>query len=121
MLKYLKDNDISFENTEVIAIAAGSEESGLRGSKAYMKAHKDELKDVPTVFIGLETFRDYEDIAIYQRDMTGTVKMDAGACSLLKKQVLKQVLIFPIHQFIWVLPMLLQFSRQALPLLLLLL
>ena len=85
ILKYLKDNDISFENTEVIALSAGSEESGLRGSKAYMKAHKADLTDVPTVFIGLETFRDYEDIAIYQRDMTGTVKMDAGVCSLLKK------------------------------------
>ena len=78
ILKYLKDNDISFEHTEVIAMAAGSEESGLRGSKAYMKAHGEELKDVPTVFIGLETFRDYEDIAIYQRDMTGTVKMDSA-------------------------------------------
>ena len=85
ILKYLKDNDICFENTEVIALSAGSEESGLRGSKAYMKAHKADLTDVPTVFIGLETFRDYEDIAIYQRDMTGTVKMDAGVCSLLKK------------------------------------
>ena len=95
ILKYLKDNDISFENTEVIAMAAGSEESGLRGSKAYMKAHKDELKDVPTVFIGLETFRDYEDIAIYQRDMTGTVKMDAGACSLLKKAGLEAGLDLP--------------------------
>ena len=95
ILKYLKDNDITFENTEVIAISAGSEESGLRGSKAYMKAHKDELKDVPTVFIGLETFRDYEDIAIYQRDMTGTVKMDAGACSLMKKAGLEAGLDLP--------------------------
>ena len=95
ILKYLKDNDITFENTEVIAISAGSEESGLRGSKAYMKAHKDELKDVPTVFIGLETFRDYEDIAIYQRDMTGTVKMDSGACSLMKKAGLEAGLDLP--------------------------
>ena len=85
VLKYLKDNDIRFENTEVVAMSAGSEESGLRGSKAYMKAHKADLCDVPTIFVGLETFRDYEDIAIYQRDMTGTVKMDAGVCSLLKR------------------------------------
>ena len=85
ILKYLKDNDISFEHTEVIAMAAGSEESGLRGSKAYMKAHGEELKDVPTVFIGLETFRDYESMAIYARDMTGTVKMDPRVCSLVKK------------------------------------
>ena len=95
ILKYLKDNDINFEHTEVIAMSAGSEESGLRGSKAYMKAHGEELKDVPTVFIGLETFRDYEDIAIYQRDMTGTVKMDSGACTLMKKAGLEAGLDLP--------------------------
>ena len=76
-------------------MAAGSEESGLRGSKAYMKAHGEELKDVPTVFIGLETFRDYEDIAIYERDMTGTVKMDSGACTLMKKAGLEAGLDLP--------------------------
>ena len=85
VLKYLKDNDIRFENTEVVAMSAGSEESGLRGSRAYIKRHMDELKEIPTVFIGLETFRDYDSMAVYARDMTGTVKMDARACALVKK------------------------------------
>lgn len=85
IMKYLQDNDIRFENTEVVALAAGSEESGLRGSKAYTKRHIEELKAIPTVFIGLETFRDYESIAIYARDMTGTVKMDPRVCAMVKK------------------------------------
>lgn len=85
IMKYLQDNDIRFENTEVVAMAAGSEESGLRGSRAYVKRHMDELKEIPTVFIGLETFRDYDSMAVYARDMTGTVKMDARACALVKK------------------------------------
>lgn len=85
IMKYLEDNDIRFENTEVVAMAAGSEESGLRGSRAYTKRHLDELKAIPTVFIGLETFRDYDSMAIYARDMTGTVKMDSRVCSLVKK------------------------------------
>lgn len=85
IMKYLADNDIRFENTEVVAMAAGSEESGLRGSRSYIKRHMDELKEIPTVFIGLETFRDYDSIAIYARDMTGTVKMDPRVCSLVKK------------------------------------
>lgn len=85
IMKYLEDNGIRFENTEVVAMAAGSEESGLRGSRAYVKRHIDELKEIPTVFIGLETFRDYDSIAIYARDMTGTVKMDPRVCSLVKK------------------------------------
>ncbi len=85
IMKYLEDNNIRFENTEVMALAAGSEESGLRGSKAYVKRHLDELKAIPTVFIGLETFRDYDSMAIYARDMTGTVKMDPRVCALVKK------------------------------------
>ena len=85
VLKYLHDNDIRFENTEVVAMSAGSEESGLRGSRAYVKRHMKELKEIPTVFIGLETFRDYDSMAVYARDMTGTVKMDARACALVKK------------------------------------
>lgn len=85
IMKYLEDNNIRFENTEVVAMAAGSEESGLRGSRAYVKRHIDELKAMPTIFIGLETFRDYDSMAIYARDMTGTVKMDSRVCSLVKK------------------------------------
>ncbi len=95
ILKYLKDNDISFENTEVIAVSAGAEESGLRGSRAFTKKHKDEFSDVPTIFVGLETFRNYDHISIYERDMTGTVKMDAGVCSLLKKAGLEAGLDLP--------------------------
>ena len=95
LLKYLKDNDINLEHTEVIALSAGAEESGLRGSKAFCKAHKEEYSDVPTAFIGLETFRDYDDIAIYQRDMTGTIKMDSRVCALMKKAGLDAGLDLP--------------------------
>ncbi len=84
IMKYLQDNDIRFENTEVVAMASGAEESGLRGSRNYTKRHLDELKATPTIFVGLETFRDYDSMAICSRDMTGTVKMDSRVCSLVK-------------------------------------
>lgn len=83
--KFLEDNGIELENTEVVAMASGCEEAGLRGARAYTKAHLDELKAIPTAFIGLDTLRDYEDMAIYARDMTGTVKNDPRVCALLKK------------------------------------
>ncbi len=85
IMKYLHDNDIRFENTEVIAMGSGAEESGLRGAKAYTKRHLKELKEIPSIFIGLETFRDYDSMAIYKRDLTGTVSMDPQVCKLLKK------------------------------------
>ncbi len=84
MLKYLQDHDIRFENTEVWALCAGSEEIGLRGSKAFCEKHGKELEGVETVFIAVDTVRDFDYMAIYNKDMTGTVTNDPDACKLVK-------------------------------------
>lgn len=85
ILKFLQDNDIRFENTEVIALCTGSEEIGLRGAKDFCEKHGKEFSDVETVFVALDTLRDYDYMAIYNKDMTGTVKNDAEVCKLLKE------------------------------------
>ncbi len=91
VMKYLSDNDIRFENTEVVAILTGGEECGLRGAKAYFEAHPELKNDgVETVFIGLDNIRDGDFMMIYERDMTGTVKNDKDVCALLKNAGLKQ-------------------------------
>lgn len=48
VMKALQDAGITLENTEVGVILTGSEEAGLRGSKAWCEAHKGEFDDVPT-------------------------------------------------------------------------
>lgn len=85
--KFLSDNDIRFENTEVEVLLAGGEEAGLRGSKAYAKLHKQELErsDVQTVFITFDTIRDFDFMHIYDKDMTGMVKNDKRVVNLLKE------------------------------------
>ena len=88
-------HDIRFENTEVWVVLTGSEEAGLRGAKAFCKAHKDELGDVETVFVGLDTIRDYDFMAIYSRDLTGTVKNDESACALVKEAAKQNGLDMP--------------------------
>ncbi len=86
VMKYLSDNDITFENTEVICMLAGGEECGLRGSKAFFDAHPDLRTDgVETAFISLDTIRDEEYMMIYEKDMTGMVKNDKRVCALLKR------------------------------------
>lgn len=84
-MKFLADNDIRFENTEVAVLCAGGEEAGLRGSKAFAKANKDMLNDgVETVFVSFDTIRELEFAKIYEKDMTGMVKNDKRVVALMK-------------------------------------
>lgn len=85
VLKFMQDNDIRLENTEVVALCTGSEEVGLRGSKDFVKKHAKEFSDVETVFIALDTIRDFDHMAIYNKDMSGVVKNNPEACNLIKK------------------------------------
>lgn len=86
-LLYFKHNDIRLENTEIVAMSVGAEEEGLRGSKAFAKAHSDEYKNdgIETIFIALDTLRDYDFMGIVTKDMTATVGLDKQACALMKK------------------------------------
>ncbi len=85
--RFLKDQDIRFENTEVMVLITGSEECGLRGAKAFCKEYAEKFKSekgVETIFVGFDTVRDFDFMTIYNKDMTGTVKNDEEACALVK-------------------------------------
>ena len=91
VMKYLSDNDIRFENTEVVAIMTGGEECGLRGAKAYFEAHPELKNDgVETIYVALDNIRDGDFMMIYEKDMTGMVQNDKEVCNLLKNAGLKQ-------------------------------
>ncbi|HIS04372.1 MAG TPA: M28 family peptidase [Candidatus Fimenecus stercoravium] len=82
VVRFLAANDIRFENTEVAAVSMGCEEAGLRGAKAFAAKHAE--SDVETVYIVTDTLRDYDFMGVYNKDMTGIVKLDAQAAALLK-------------------------------------
>jgi hypothetical protein len=81
--KYLSDNGIRFENTELRVITSGCEESGLRGAKAYARQHPPD--SVETAFIAFDTIRDIDQMRIYNRDMTATVALDQRVCNIMQK------------------------------------
>ena len=88
VLKLMDEADVRFENTEVRVILSGSEEAGLRGAKAYAKAHEKELKEIETVVVACDTMRDLKDMAVYDRDLSGTLKHDKQVKELVKKAAL---------------------------------
>lgn len=87
VIKYLKDNDIRFENTEVVAVSTGCEECGLRGAKAFAKAHAKEYAQdgTETVFMAVDTLHDYDYLGVYRKDMTSLVKLDDKAAKMAQK------------------------------------
>lgn len=84
IMKYLSEEGIEFEKTELRLLNSGSEEAGLRGTKSYAKKHKEELNEVETIYIALDTFRDMDHIAVYSKDLNGTVSHDPRVCKLLE-------------------------------------
>ena len=82
VLKALRDEGIELENTEVGVILTGSEEIGLRGSKAWVEMHKDEFKDVPTFIYSFDTINDPKYLMSNYRDLNGTVKCDKDVADL---------------------------------------
>ncbi len=82
VLKALKDEGIELENTEIGVILTGSEEIGLRGSKAWVEAHKGEFQDVPTFIYAYDTINDPKYLMANYRDLNGTVKCDKDVADL---------------------------------------
>lgn len=82
VLKYLKEEGIELENTEIGVILTGSEEAGLRGAKAWCEAHKGEFDDVPTFIYSYDTIYDPKYLMTNYRDLNGTVKADKEVSDL---------------------------------------
>jgi hypothetical protein len=82
LLREMERQSITLKHTEVGVILTGSEEAGLRGAKAWAKAHKDDYKDVPTYIISFDTIHDPKHLAVNTRDLNSTVKSDPELCEL---------------------------------------
>lgn len=83
VMRYMAANDVRFENTEVVCVSMACEEAGLRGAKAYAEKHAGE-DDVETLFIGTDTLRDFADMGVYNKDMTGMVTLDKQGAAMLR-------------------------------------
>ncbi|MBN2150810.1 MAG: M28 family peptidase [Candidatus Lokiarchaeota archaeon] len=82
--KYFAKNDIHLDNTEIWYVITGSEEAGLRGAKAFAKAHAPEFRDVETACVVLDMLRDLDSIWILSSDLNNTVKLDRGIMRMLQ-------------------------------------
>ncbi len=84
VLKELKARGMEFQHTEVACLITGGEEAGIRGSLEFARKHKDEMNEVETVFIAMDTLSEVDKLAVYSRGQNWTQKNCARVASLIK-------------------------------------
>ncbi len=63
------------KHTEIVVISTDAEESALRGARAYVKKHIDELKAIPTYVFNIESLYNVEDLSFLTADINGFIKL----------------------------------------------
>ncbi len=82
VLREMERLGVRLEHTEVGVILTGSEEAGLRGAKAWVQAHREEYRDVPTYIVCFDTIHDPRQLMVNKRDLNGTVRSDRALCGM---------------------------------------
>ena len=65
------------KHTEIVVISSDAEESGLRGARAYVKRHIDELKAIPTYVFNIESLYSCNDLSFLTADINGFIKLSS--------------------------------------------
>ncbi len=82
LMKALEECDVRLDHTEVGVVLTGAEEAGLRGAKAWAKAHREAYQDVPTFLFTIDTIHHPQFLMVNQRDMNGLVRNDRELADL---------------------------------------
>jgi aminopeptidase YwaD len=61
--------------TRLVFMSCDAEEAGLRGSRAYVKAHRKELQNIPTYFLNLDSLYTVKDIQVCTTDINSSVRL----------------------------------------------
>ena len=85
ILKALNDEGITLKTTEVGAVICGSEECGLRGSKAFCKQHAEEFSDIPTYIVAIDSIHEEKHHGVNYYDLNQTVRTDKALSDLYRK------------------------------------
>lgn len=73
--KHFKNKE-SLNHTRIIVLSFDAEEEGLRGARAYVKAHEKELKEIPTYLLNADCLYDEKEMFFLTSDLNNFVKFD---------------------------------------------
>lgn len=77
VVKYFSQlkNESRLKHTRLSIISFDAEEAGLRGARAFVKKHKEELYKVKTYNFNLECMYDHEELGLLQSDLNSFVPL----------------------------------------------
>jgi hypothetical protein len=70
-----RKGDNPLKHTRLILASFDAEEAGLRGARAYVKAHREELQKTRTFVFNMDTFYHLKAMGFLDRDLNSTVKL----------------------------------------------
>ena len=65
------------KHTEIVVISSDAEESGLRGARAYVKRHIEELKTIPTYVFNMDSLYSSNELSFLTADINGFIKLSS--------------------------------------------
>lgn len=81
--KFLREKKI-LKHTRIVLISFDSEEAGLRGSRAYFKAHENEYKNTPTYHVNVDS--------CYFLDHLSYLTSDINCMQILSKEMVDELI-----------------------------
>jgi Zn-dependent M28 family amino/carboxypeptidase len=85
-----KKEGAGLESTQLIFLCPDAEESGLRGAREYVKEHQQELKNIPTFNVNMDSIYRLQDIQFLESEINGLVQLDSNIrdeCQSIAKEL----------------------------------
>lgn len=80
----------TLQNTRLRFVSFGSEERGLCGSRAYVKAHKDQLKKENAYLVNIDGVRLVKEVAVVEHELMNGTKHHPELINRIKKSFAAQ-------------------------------
>ncbi|MEW6517664.1 MAG: M28 family peptidase [candidate division FCPU426 bacterium] len=85
LLKEKKDQGLAPRHTRVLFVSFDAEEAGLRGSRAFARQYKRQLREIPTYNVNLESLFDLKKLEYLVSDINGTVRLSQKLAKSLQE------------------------------------
>ena len=92
-----RDSGQGLSSTRLVFVSFDAEEAGLRGARAWAKAHKADIAALPTWNYNMDCMYKAEDLRFLTSDLNGSVALDARAATACAEAARKRGVKAPVE------------------------